>query len=33
LFVATGALLSPIAVQQKDTIPCVAHAIWFERSR
>lgn len=33
LFVATGALLSPIAIQQKDTIPCVAHAIWFGRSK
>lgn len=32
LFVATGALLSPVAIQQKDTIPCVAHGICFERS-
>lgn len=31
LFVATGALLSPIAIQQKDTIPCVAHGVCFER--
>lgn len=31
LFVATGALLSPIAIQQKDTIPCIAHGICFER--
>lgn len=32
LFVATGALLSPVAIQQKDTIPTVAHSICFERS-
>lgn len=31
LFVATGALLSPIAIQQKDTIPCIAHGVCFER--
>lgn len=30
LLVATGALLSPIAIQQHDSIPCVAHAICFE---
>lgn len=32
LLVSTGALLSPVAVQQKESIPCVAHAICFERS-
>ncbi len=31
LVVATGALLSPISSQQKDTIPCIAHAVAFER--
>ncbi len=30
LLIATGALLSPIAIQQHDSIPCVAHAICFE---
>ncbi len=29
LVVATGALLSPILVQQKDSIPCIAHAIEY----
>lgn len=29
LIVATGALLSPILVQQKDSIPCIAHAIEY----
>ena len=27
LFVATGALLSPLSFQQKETIPCIAHAV------
>ena len=27
LVVATGALLNPIIVQQKETIPCIAHAV------
>lgn len=31
LVVATGALLSPIAVQQKESIPCIAHAIEYQR--
>lgn len=31
LVVATGALLSPVAVQQKGTIPCIAHGIVYER--
>jgi stage V sporulation protein AD len=30
LLVATGALLSPLSVQQKDTIPCIAHAVAIE---
>lgn len=30
LFVPTGALLSPISVQQGETIPCVAHAVAIE---
>ena len=30
LVVATGALLSPMMTFQKDTIPCVAHAISLE---
>ncbi|ANE47258.1 SpoVAD [Paenibacillus swuensis] len=30
LVVATGALLSPISVQQKETIPCIAHAVALE---
>lgn len=32
MVLATGALLSPVAVQQKGTIPCIAHAIVYERS-
>lgn len=32
LVIATGALLSPVAIQQKGTIPCIAHAIVYERS-
>ncbi|WP_078553165.1 stage V sporulation protein AD [Bacillus alkalicellulosilyticus] len=30
LVVATGALLSPTMMQQKETIPCIAHGIVFE---
>lgn len=30
LFVATGALLSPLSYQQKETIPCIAHAVAIE---
>ncbi len=29
--VATGALLSPIMMQQKETIPTIAHGVVFER--
>lgn len=28
--VATGALLSPVMIQQKETIPCIAHGVVFE---
>lgn len=31
LFVGTGALLSPLTVKQKETIPCIAHAVMIER--
>ncbi|WP_100372596.1 stage V sporulation protein AD [Bacillus sp. FJAT-45037] len=31
LVIATGALLSPIMMQQKETIPSIAHAVVFER--
>jgi stage V sporulation protein AD len=31
LIVATGALLSPLSYQQKESIPCVAHAVVIER--
>ncbi|NEU30859.1 stage V sporulation protein AD [bacterium LRH843] len=31
LVVATGALLSPMMIQQKESIPCIAHAVSFER--
>jgi stage V sporulation protein AD len=31
LIVATGALLSPISYQQKETIPCIAHAVAIEK--
>ncbi|AJD90745.1 hypothetical protein JMA_14280 [Jeotgalibacillus malaysiensis] len=27
LVVATGTLLSPLTCQQKETIPCIAHAV------
>ncbi|WP_100407107.1 stage V sporulation protein AD [Bacillus solitudinis] len=30
LVVATGALLSPLMIQQKESIPCIAHAVSFE---
>lgn len=30
LFVATGALHSPLTVQQSNTIPCIAHAVSIE---
>lgn len=30
LVVATGALLSPLSVSQKQTIPCIAHAVSIE---
>lgn len=32
LIVATGALLSPTMIQQKESIPCIAHAISLEVS-
>jgi stage V sporulation protein AD len=32
LVVATGALLSPLSFQQKDSIPCIAHAVAIEMS-
>ncbi|RSK26515.1 stage V sporulation protein AD [Bacillus sp. HMF5848] len=32
LVVATGALLSPLSFQQKETIPCIAHAVSIEMS-
>lgn len=31
LVVATGALLSPLSYQQKESIPCIAHAVAIER--
>lgn len=31
LMVATGALLSPLSYQQKETIPCIAHAVSIEQ--
>lgn len=30
LIVATGALLSPLSYQQKESIPCIAHAVCIE---
>jgi stage V sporulation protein AD len=30
LLVATGALLSPLSFQQKESIPCIAHAVSIE---
>lgn len=32
LVLATGALLNPIMIAQKDTIPCISHGICIERS-
>ncbi|MGN0605680.1 MAG: stage V sporulation protein AD [Oscillospiraceae bacterium] len=32
LFAATGALLSPVATQQGETIPSVSHLVWVENS-
>ena len=29
LFIATGALLSPTTIQQKQSIPSIAHLVWF----
>ncbi len=31
MIVPTGALLSPVVLNQKESIPCIAHAIVFER--
>lgn len=31
LFVATGALLSPLSFQQNESIPCIAHAVSIEK--
>ena len=31
LVVATGALLSPLSFQQKESIPCIAHAVSIEK--
>lgn len=31
LVVATGALLNPIMIQQKESIPCIAHAVLLEK--
>ncbi len=33
LFMATGALLSPTTVQQKESIPGIAHLIWFSAEK
>ena len=33
LFVATGALLSPTTVQQKESIPSIAHLVWLSSSK
>jgi stage V sporulation protein AD len=30
LVIATGALLSPMSYQQKESIPCIAHAVSIE---
>lgn len=32
LVVATGALLSPLSFQQGESIPCIAHAVSFEKA-
>lgn len=31
LFIATGALMSPVSLQQNESIPCIAHAVAIER--
>ncbi len=33
LVVATGALHSPLSIQQNDSIPCIAHAVSIESGR
>ena len=33
LFIATGALLSPTTVQQKQSIPGIAHLVWFSSEK
>ena len=33
LIVATGALLSPLSYQQKESIPCIAHAVSIESNK
>lgn len=33
LVVATGALLSPLSFQQKESIPCIAHAVAIEANK
>ncbi|SIG21187.1 Stage V sporulation protein AD [Mycobacteroides abscessus subsp. abscessus] len=33
LVVATGALLSPLTFQQKESIPCIAHAVAIEMTQ
>ena len=33
LIVATGSLHSPLTVQQKGTIPCIAHAVSIESGK
>lgn len=33
LFIATGALLSPISYQQGESIPCIAHAVVIENGK
>ncbi|MFZ5968659.1 MAG: stage V sporulation protein AD [Bacillota bacterium] len=33
LIVATGALLSPLSYQQKESIPCIAHAVSIEMTK
>jgi stage V sporulation protein AD len=30
LIVGTGALMSPLSYQQKESIPCIAHAVSIE---
>jgi stage V sporulation protein AD len=30
LIIATGALMSPLSYQQKESIPCIAHAVAIE---